>query len=209
MDASKIEKIMGKTWKKFVKYYDCKAFEYSKSLANIDEAKDSHWICWNESDLMVQFGRFFYDQLNDPNSNIEMHFDKKLNRSNFKGYVFENKLEELKKNLRREPKLDLIITPEDSVGPFLICAEAKYFHYSAESMSHHKLTVEGVIKKDIETLLEIKKLNIAERIVFIIFDDYYYLNEPNKHNKINNMLKNCGEIKILSHNSSAKVKYWR
>ena len=210
MDVSEIEKIMEKAWKTFCKSYDCKAFEYSKSLDNIDEAKDSHWICWNEFDLMVQFGRFFYKQLNDTNSNIEMHFDKQLNYSNFEGYDFENELEELKKNLGRSPKLDLIITPEDSVGPFLICAEAKYFHCSEESISRNNRTAEGVINKDIKTLLEIKKLGIAKNVAFIMFDDYYYLNEPGKSKKIDKMLEKYSMIiKILYHNSNAKVKYWR
>ena len=50
----KIKKIMENTWKMFCEYYDCQASKYSKPLTG-KEAKDSHWICWNESDLMVQF----------------------------------------------------------------------------------------------------------------------------------------------------------
>ena len=174
--------IMEDAWRIFCKYYDRKASKYSKPLDK-KEAEDSYWICWNESDLMVQFGRFFYKELDKIDSNIEMHFDKNLNRSGFKGYVFAKKLPELRKNLGRVPKVDLIITPEDSVGQFLICGEAKYFHCSVESVSRNTQTVEGDIKKDFKTLLKIKELGIAENVVFIIFDDYYYLNEPEKYKK--------------------------
>lgn len=190
----------------FCKYYDCKASKYSKPLSK-EDAKSSHWICWNESDLMVQLGRFFYKELDKINSNIEMHFDKNVNRSNFGRYDFKDKLVKLKEDLGRVPKVDLIITPEDSLSPFLICGEAKYFHCSVESISRGKQTVEGDIEKDIKTLLEIKDLGIAENVVFIIFDDYYYLNEPEKCKKIKNLLeKHNKKIKILYHNSRAKLK---
>ena len=113
----------------------------------------------------------------------------------------------LKENLGRTPKVDLIITPEDSVGPFLICGEAKYFHCSVEGISRNTQTAEGDIKKDFKTLLKIKELGIAENVVFIIFDDYYYLKEPEKCLKIKNLLeKHNKKIKILYHNSRAKLK---
>mgnify|MGYP001591723735 FL=1 len=193
-------------WKMFCKYYDYKAFKYSKPLGK-KEAKDSHWICWNESDLMVQFARFFYKELDKTDSNIEMHFDKNLDDTNFQDYSFEDKLEKLKDELGRVPKVDLIITPEDWFGPFLMCAEAKYFHCSVESISRNKQTVKEAIEKDIKTLSKIKELRIADNVVFIIFDDYYYLNEPEKCKKIKNLLKKYNKkIKILYHNSRIKLK---
>jgi len=201
----KIKKIMENTWKMFCEYYDCQAPKYSKPLG-VEEAKDSHWICWNEYDLMIQFGRFFYKKLDKINSNIEMHLERNLNYS-FRGFDFDNKLEELKKNLGRFPKVDLIIASEDSVGSFLMCGEAKYFHYSVEAISRGRQTVEEVIKKDIKTLSKIKDLGIAENVAFIIFDDYYYLNEPEKCKKIKNLLEqHKKKIKILYHNSRAKLK---
>src|SRR3989344_5491422 len=199
-------KIIENAWKIFCEYYDRKAFQYSKSLDSKKEAENSHWICWNESDLMVQFGRFFYKELDKINSNIEMHLDKNVDLANFGDYDFADKLPELKKNLGRVPKVDLIITPEDSLGPFLICGEAKYFHCSVEDISRGKKTMEVDIEKVIKTLSEIKDLGIAENIVFIIFDDYYYLNEPEKYKKIKNLLeKHNKKIKILYHNSRAKL----
>lgn len=201
------KKIIENAWKMFCKYYDCKAFKYSKSLDSKEEAEDSHWICWNESDLMVQFGRFFYKELDKINSNIEIHLDKNVDLANFRDYDFADKLPELEKNLGRVPKVDLIITPEDSLGPFLICGEAKYFHSSVESISRGTQTVKGVIKKDFKTLSKIKDLGIAENVVFIIFDDYYYLNEPEKWKKIKNLLEKYNKkIKILYHDSRAKLK---
>jgi len=200
-------KIIENAWKIFCEYYDRKAFQYSKSLDSKKEAENSHWICWNESDLMVQFGRFFYKELDKINSNIEMHLDKNVDLANFGDYDFADKLPELKKNLGRVPKVDLIITPEDSLGPFLICGEAKYFHCSVEDISRGKQTMEGDIEKVIKTLSEIKDLGIAENIVFIIFDDYYYLNEPEKWKKIKSLLEKYNKkIKILYHDSRAKLK---
>jgi len=208
MNKTKIEKMVENAWKMFRKYYDYKASEYSKSPNNKEEPKDSHWICWNESDLMVQFARFFYKELDKISSNIEMHFDKNLNYTNFKDYSFKDELPKLKKRLRgRSPKVDLIITPEDCFGPFLMCAEAKYFHCSVESISRHTQTMEKAIEKDIETLSKIKESGIAENVAFIIFDDYYYLNEPEKGKEIENLSKSYNkEIKILYHNSRAKMK---
>src|SRR3989344_8811203 len=142
----KVMEIMEDAWRIFCKYYDRKASKYSKPLDK-KEAKDSHWICWNESDLIVQFGRFFYKELDKIDSNIEMHFDKYLSLDNFGDYNFAKKLPKLKENLGRTPKVDLIITPEDSVGPFLICGEAKYFHCSVEGISRNTQTAEGDIKK--------------------------------------------------------------
>lgn len=197
-------------WEMFRDYYDCKASKYSKSPNNKEEPEDSHWICWNESDLMVQFARFFYKELDKISSNIEMHFDKNLNKTNFKkDYSFNAKLPELKKRLHgRSPKVDLIITPEDCFGPFLMCAEAKSFHYSVESMYPKTQTVEGVIKKDLETLSKIKELGIAENVAFIIFDDYYYLNGKDCEEITKKLLESGQynkEIKILYHKSQAKI----
>lgn len=204
----KIKKTIENAWKIFCEYYDYNASKYSESPNHREEPENSHWICWNESDLMVQLGRFFYKELGKIDSNIEMHFDKYLTLANFRKYDFADKLPGLKNNLGRSPKPDLIITSEDSYGPFLICAEAKYFHCSVESMSwRNPQTAEGAIKKDLKTLLKIKELGIAKDVVFIIFDDYYYLNEPEKCKKILNLLeKHNKKIKILYHNSHAKLK---
>jgi len=202
----KIEKMVENAWEMFCKHYDCKVPKYSKSL-DVEEAKDSHWICWNESDLMLQFGKFFYKELDKINSSIEMHLDKNLAPYGFGDFDFADKLPELRKSLDRYPKPDLIITSEDSVGPFLICGEAKYFHCSVEGINRGRETAEGVIEKDLKTLLKIKELDIAKKVVFIIFDDYYYLNEPEKCKKIKDLLgKYNKKIKILYHDSRAKLR---
>lgn len=226
--GNEIENMLEKGWKNFIEYFDSNASRYSreyydKRLRELGEkkakkeVKKSHWICWNESDLMVQLSRYFYDQReiesvsNKEFLNIEMHFDKNLNRANFKGYSFENILwpaSDLKKELndsRKYPKLDLIITCEDDLGPFLLCAEAKYFHTSVRTG-----TVEEAIEKDIRTLSAIKKLGITEKIAYIIFDDYYY----NKNNPKDLRQLTCeyskehnieNELKILYHDSKSKL----
>ncbi|PKP58107.1 MAG: hypothetical protein CVT88_07870 [Candidatus Altiarchaeales archaeon HGW-Altiarchaeales-1] len=206
---SEIEKIIENAWKMFCEYYDGKVSEYAKQLKDDKKRANSHWICWNESDLMLQFGRFFYKELDKIDSKIEIHFDKNLNKNNFKpgDYTFANKLPELKNNLGRCPKVDLIITPEDDYVQFLICGEAKYFHCSEESISRGGRTAEESIEKDFKTLSAIKKLGIAKNVVFIIFDDYYYYKEPEKSKNIENLLEKYNkEIKILYHDSHAKTK---
>ena len=206
MEKEKIKKITESAWRMFCKYYDRKAPGYSKTL-DVKKAKNSHWICWNESDLMLQFGKFFYKELGDANSDIEIHFDKNLKRADFEDYDFVDKLEKLKNSLGRPPKVDLIIASEDSLDPFLMCGEAKYFHYSVEKINQNTKTAEGVIEKDLKTLSKIKDLGIAKNVVFIVFDDYYYLNEPEKCKKIKNLLNKYNKkIKILYHNSCAKLK---
>jgi hypothetical protein len=209
LNGKEIENLLKKAWKKFVEYYDKKAPKYSKSysksLNRKKEDREEHWICWNESDLMVQLGRYFYEQL-PKNSNIEMHFDKNLSKSNFTDYEWKEKLEDLKTKLGRVPKLDLIITQEDSPGRFKLCAEAKYFHYSEESMSRQKKTVEKLIQKDIKTLLTIRDLGIADNVVFIMFDDYYWIHDPKKNKKIESILaKSRKKLTVLDHNSEAKI----
>jgi len=229
--VTQIEQMLVEAWGKFCDYYDTKAHKYLKRLPvtlnkkeKDKQAKDSHWICWNESDLMVHLGRYFYDRRriesvsNEEFLNIEMHFDKNLNYANFKGYSFEDKLWRanedcyrlLEKELRSSefprnfPKLDLIIAREDSVDPFLLCAEAKCFHSSARNGP-----VDKKIEKDIITLASIKKLEITEKIAYIIFDDYYYnRRNPKDLKKISDDYAENYNIKdeliILHHTSRQK-----
>ena len=101
-DEKIIKNMLEEAWNNFVKYYDKKALGYSKSIKSREKAKDSHWICWNESDLMVQLGRYFYILLknNKSISDIEMHFDKFLNSANFGDYIFNFLFRTLDKNYK-------------------------------------------------------------------------------------------------------------
>ncbi|TKJ36606.1 hypothetical protein CEE36_11440 [candidate division TA06 bacterium B3_TA06] len=207
------EELLEKAWDEFRRDYDERVREYSESLGREDEekAKKEHWILWNEADLMVQLGRYTYDHLarNSPSA-VEMHFEKNLTRANFEGYDFEGSLDELKKRLKRKqgPKVDLIIVQENSLGRFLLCAEAKFFHCSEESISRGKRTAKTAIEKDIETLVAIRDLGIAERVIFILFDDYYWIRNEDIESFVENA---CKEHKIipLMHNSKAKVEPWK
>jgi len=233
--GEKIENMLEEAWKNFIEYFDSNASKYSreyydKRLRELGEkevkivkteVKKSHWICWNEFDLMVQLSRYFYSQReiesvsNEDFLNIEMHFDKNLNSYNFEDYSFENKLwpahDDLKKELNKScnfprdfPKLDLIISCEDNFGPFLLCAEAKCFHTSVRGSS-----VDEAIEKDIISLSAIKKLGITKNIAYIIFDDYYYISGRKKikeiiaHYSEKHKIKN--KLKILYHNSKSKL----
>lgn len=231
--CEQIVKILEGAWGNFKEYYDSNARKYSRGYYNKrlqelgekkvkkvkSEVKNSHWICWNESDMMVQLGRFFYDQLKiatDLNNkallNIEMHFDKNLNHANFEGYSFHNKLWRVSSILkdklgdsRKFPKLDLIITREDNFGPFMLCAEAKSFHASVRND-----TIENAVEKDIRTLAAIKECGITERIAYIVFDDYYYnMKNPKDVEKIigdyAKKYKIMNELKVMYHDSSCKI----
>jgi hypothetical protein len=225
--GEKIECMLIKSWEDFKNYYNINAAscahryfdehlrEWTKKKAE-KKLKDSHWICWNEDDLMLHLGRYFYNLRSiESNSNkeflnIEMHFNKNLNHSNFKDYSFDDKLRKkggLEKELGRFPKLDLIIASEyeDNPGPFLLCAEAKCFH--ANVMFGN---VEGKIEKDIKTLAAIEKLGITKKIAYIIFDDNYYnRRDPKDLKKIaEHYSKEHGiedKLKILHHDSKIKI----
>ena len=217
--ADKIEQMLVEAWEKFCGYYDTKAPKYRESWRpKFNEEKDSHWICWNEYYLIFYIGRFFYDILSKKKegkfSNIEMHFEKKVDRKNFEGYTFEGKLDELKKRLIRKgvlkkeaPKVDIIVADETSNGPFLLCAEVKHFH----GQRLNGLPVK-VINDDVEKLkaLKDKDLGIAKRIVFMLFDDCYYCKRGRRTaNAIQQRLdevRNENGITVLHHTSEAKLE---
>ncbi len=203
------EELLRKAWGEFCGDYNKKVREYSESLGREDEekAKTEHWILWNEYDLMVQLGRFFYDQLAKHSlSGIEMHINVNLKDSNFPGYTFRDKLEVLKKELDgKVPEVDLIIAQEDSPERFLLCAEAKCYHYSGD---RYQRTAKGDIEKDLKRLVTIRDLEISERVVFILFDDYYWIQNEDIESVAE---KACKEhnITLLKHDSKAKLERWK
>jgi len=204
------EELLRKAWGEFCRDYDDKVRDYSKSesVTSRAEAEAAHWILWNEYDLMVQLGRYTYDHLakNSPSA-IEMHFEKNVTRASFEGYDFEGSLNELKKRLKRKqgPKVDLIIVQENSLGRFLLCAEAKCFHYA---VGRYYRNPQEVIEKDIDTLVAIRDLGIAERVVFILFDDYYWIRNEDIESVVVNACKEHN-ITLLKHNSKAKLERWK
>jgi len=217
--AKEIEKMLVEAWGKFCDYYDTKAPRYRDSWRpklKEKQAKNSHWICWNEYDLMFHVGRFFYDILKGKKeslfSNIEMHFEKIINYTNFKDYEFKDQLENLKKELKKKkgqhgPKVDMIVAYEDKSSPFLLCAEAKHFH--GPPNYHDNKTPVQKIDADIAKLEAIRKLGIAKEVVFILFDDYYHYQEnketANKIQKELDRIEKEDGIKVLRHTSKAKL----
>lgn len=169
--CEQIKEVLEDAWKKFCVYYREKATTYQKNWRpqlNEKQNLDSHWICWNEYDLTFHIGRFFYEILSEKGfSNKEVHFEKKVDHINIdnRGYVFENKLDCLWNKLQKWPKVDMIVTQEDSCGLFLLCAEVKCFHRYEPAI--HK------INEDIKKLKSLKDCKIAEEVVFILFDDYF------------------------------------
>ncbi|TET21571.1 MAG: hypothetical protein E3J71_09430 [Candidatus Stahlbacteria bacterium] len=202
------EELLEKAWDAFRNDYDKRVREYSESLGREDEekAKTEHWILWNEYDLMVQLGRFFYDQLaNHSLSGIEMHINVNLKDSNFPGYTFRDKLEVLEKELGKVPEVDLIIAQEDSPERFLLCAEAKFFHYA---VGRYYRIPQKDIEKDLKRLVTIRDLEISERVVFILFDDYYWIQNEDIESVAENACKEHN-ITLLKHNSKAKLERWK
>ena len=221
--AKEIERILVDAWNNFLDYYKKKAPVYWKNwLVNSEnkkqaekKAKELNWICWNENDLTFHIGRFFYDILKKKEnlfSNIEIHLEKTVNPTNFKGYEFEGKLEELKRRLinkevlkKRYPKIDMIAAYEDRKDSFLLCAEVKCFRYD---QNHYAQDPNTVINKDIEKLKAIRDCEIARRVVFILFDDYYWYTNKNVADEIKNKLAKIEReenIKVLFETSKAKL----
>jgi len=212
--VNQIEQMLVEAWEKLKGYYKEKAPKYRESwlpkLNKEKDAKDSHWICWDEHDLVFHIGRFFYDILKEKKeslfSNIEIHFEKKVDSNNFEGYEFENKLDELKERLIREgvlkkraPKVDMIVAKEDINASLLLCAEAKCFRYSTDW--------EKAINDDIKKLRAYRDCKIAQRVVFVLFDDYYWCNDEETANAIQRRLEEIRRdgITVLDHTSKAKM----
>lgn len=210
--VTQIELMLVEAWEKFCDYYDTRAPRYQDSWRPpLDRAGAliSHWVCWDENDLTFHIGRFFYSILKDKQeslfSNIEMHYEKKIDRGNFAGYVFENELDELKTRLgmKEGPKVDLIAAYENRPYRFLLCAEAKCFRggrFPTDPID--------VINKDIVKLIAIRDLRISHRIVFVLFDDYYWCNDVNTANAIQQRLNEIQQdgITVLFHTSEAKLE---
>lgn len=216
VNAEEIEELLRKAWGEFCGDYNKKVREYSESVTSRAEAEAAHWILWNEHDLMVQLGRFFYEQLaKNSLSGIEMHIDVNLKDSNFPGYKFRPRLKDLRKELGKVPEVDLIIAQEDSPERFLLCAEAKCFHYSVKSNSRGKRAAADDIEKDIKRLLILRKLGVADSVVFLMLDDYYYLPEAERRDKedkegIKRVIDHYRkDLTILKHNSKAKLERWK
>ena len=206
----KIQEMLVEVWNEFNEYYNNLAREYARlwGISNKKDAEESHWICWNEYDLMFHIGRLFYRILDSKKekqySRIQIHFEKNVNISNFRGYSFENKLKNLKDKLdmKRGPKIDMIIARENKNDSFLLCAELKYFH----GRPYESPTEQ--ISRDIEKLKALKELGIADKVVFMLLDDYYFLKKNKKiSNDIENKLDevNKDEIKVLFSNTQAKL----
>ena len=217
--VAQTEQMLVEAWEKFCDYYDTKAPKYRRNWRpelNEKQAKESHWICWNEYDLTVHIGRFFYDILSKKKEeeflNIEVHLEKNVNYTNFNGYEFNGELEGFINRLKqkgvikkRGPKIDMIVACEDSNASFLLCAEVKYFHYA--SKRYNKTPIQK-INADIEKLKAIRDYKIAKRVVFMLFDDYYWYTDEKAANAIQERLDEIRHedgITVLFHTSEAKM----
>ena len=212
--VAQIEQMLVEAWEKFCDYYDTKATRYQESWRpelNEKDAKDSHWICWNEKDLTFHIGRFFYDILKEKKeslfSNIEMHFEKAVDRINFPDtdYVFAKRLDELRTKLgmNEGPEVDMIVAYDNRPYRLLLCAEAKCFHCAQRGGPI------SVINEDIKRLIAIRDLEIAKKVVFVLFDDHYWCNDEETAIAIQQRLdeiRNENGITVLYHTSKAKTE---
>jgi hypothetical protein len=207
--VTQIEQMLVEAWRKFCDYYDTRAPRFKESWPvplDVPGARESHWICWDEYDLTFHIGRFFYDILKEKKeslfSDIEVHFEKSVDQRNFSGYgyKFENELEKLRNQLEGWPKVDLIAAYENRPCRFLLCAEVKCFRYNGTPIQE--------IDEDIRKLIVIRDLGIAKKVVFILFDDYYWCNDEKTANKIQQRLNEIQQdgITVLFHTSKAKLE---
>ena len=159
---------------------------------------------------MFHIGKLFYNILEQKErsiySNIQIHFEKNVNVSNFRGYKFENRLDELKKSLKmkRGPKIDIIVADETSDNPFLLCSELKFFH----GPTRYESPIQQ-INRDIKKLKVIKELKIAREALFILLDDYYYCTDKKTSgdivNTINKIKYNEKDITIIYSDTKSKL----
>ncbi len=192
VNGENIEELLKKSWNDFFEHYNGEVKRYCETL-NIkpSEAFEEHWMVWNEHDLVFQLGKLLCKKLQDnAYLNIEQHFEKPLGISTFEDPNLKKKLRKLKekrleKGLKGVPKPDLIIADEINLDHFLLCAEAKFFHYS---VARYGRKATDDIDKDIKTLIGIKDLDIAERVVFMLFDDYYCHRDQKQYKEIMNIL---------------------
>jgi len=216
--VTQIEQMLVEAWGKFCDYYDTKVPRYQDSWWRPEKldragALESHWICWNEKDLTFHIGRFFYDILKEKKeslfSNIEIHFEKKVNHINFPDdYVFANRLDELRARLgmNEGPEVDMIVAYDNRPYRLLLCAEAKCFRYSTDW--------EKAINEDIKKLRAYRDCKIAQKVVFILFDDYYWCHDKKTASNIqerldeirNEEIRNENGITVLFHTSEAKLE---
>jgi hypothetical protein len=208
--ASEIQNALTESWHQFINCYNELTPEYSKTLSEGDNKETSHWICWNEYDLMFHLGKLFYHILChkkekiDDIKNIQIHFEKNINKSNFEGYTFENRLDELKEklNMKKGPKVDMIVTNELSSDSFLLCAEVKFFH----GPTWYESPVQQ-INRDIQKLKVLKECEIAQKVLFILLDDYYYYTDNRTSVEImNEIKKHEKDVTILFGDTSSKLK---
>jgi len=97
----------------------------------------------------------------------------------------------------------MIVAKEDSNASLLLCAEAKCFRYATDW--------EKAINDDIKKLRAYRDQDsrIAKRVVFMLFDDYYWCNDVNTANEIQqrlNGIRNENGITVLFHTSEAKLE---
>lgn len=205
--ASEIQNALTESWHQFLAYYNKLVPEYSSGLSKEDK-ETSHWICWNEYDLMFHIGKLFYNILGRKEGslypNIQIHFEKNINKSNFEGYTFENRLDELKEklNMKKGPKVDIIVTKDEvNYDSFLLCSEVKFFH----GPTWYETPVQQ-ISRDIEKLKALKKCKIVQQVLFILLDDYYYCTEKKTSVAIiNEIKKHEKDVTILYGDTSSKL----
>ncbi len=81
----------------------------------------------------------------------------------------------------------------------------KHFHYASERYNEKP---DEKIDVDIKKLKVIRDFGIAKRIVFMLFDDYYWYNDEETANAIQQRLdeiRNENGITVLFHTSEAKL----
>ncbi len=207
--VTQIELILIEAWRRFCDYYDTMAPRYrSLCFSEYGTVGNDYWICWNESDLTFHIRRFLYEILNkdEPFSGIEIHSEVPLRSGNFNGFTnLQTCIKQLNNNGEQpnQPEVDMIIARENKDESFLLCAEVKCFHYE----NHREGPIDN-INDAINRLRRIQKCRIAKSFVFILFDDYYWRNNPNTANEIHQRLEEIRRdgILVLFHTSEAKLR---
>ena len=182
MAKAEVVKRLEKAWEMLSNRIDEENEKFLED-ANDDELAGNYFVCWEESDVPFQLGRFFY-LVNDDWKYV-FHVETKLKPSNFKSYRigYNGNLESARRALGKITKVDFLIE-DRSTDIFVAIGEAKYFRYKVEGISRGTRTVLGEVGDGYNRLTTFEKEEICKYTVFVVLDKYYHRYEPTTWNRV-------------------------
>jgi hypothetical protein len=184
---AKVVERLEKAWEMLSDRIDNAHNEFLKN-SNENELGDNHFICWEEADVPLQFGRFFYADKDE--GDYEFHLEVNLKSRNFVGYKFcdNGNLSKVRDKLGRNARIDFLVEGSSN-DIFSVCREAKYFRYSIEGISRGTRTIMDAINEEFEKLKIFLKNEICQNTVYVTLDKYYHRFDTKSWNKVKSIFE--------------------